>query len=302
MQLPSDFIHTVTLTFPAGAAWLDALPALLDEYAAALGLTLEPPFPLSYNYVAPARRSDGTRVVLKLGVPNPELTTEILALTRYAGNGAVRLLASDAERGMLLLERLLPGTPLAALDDDAAATEQAALLMRRLWRPTEAGHPFHTVAAWGGRGMAGLRTTFNGGTGPFPVDLVILAEEMFAAAHTGEQILLHGDLHHENILNATRGGWLAIDPKGVAGPRGYECGAFLRNQLFNRPDPAWTLAQRVARLAEILDLPHAEILRWGIAQNVLSAWWNYGPDALNTIQDDAGLMCARLCAAELGFG
>jgi streptomycin 6-kinase len=297
LTLPPDFVATVAATFENGAAWLRTLPGLLDECTARYGLTIGPPFDLSYNYVAPAVLADGTQVVLKLGVPNPELTTEILALERYGGDGAARLLASDPDRGMLLLERLQPGTMLAALKDDEQATEIAGTLMRRLWQPVAGEHPFHTVVDWGSRGMGQLRATFGGGVGPFTPRLVELAEAQFGeAASSANNVLLHGDLHHENILAATREPWLVIDPKGIVGPRGYECGTYLRNQLLNKADPARALARRVAQLAEILELERDEILRWGVAHNVLSAWWSF--EARGIVASD-GLICAELCARAL---
>ena len=63
----------------AGAVWLDALPALLDECAQRWSLELGAPFDLSYNYVVAATRGDAP-VVLKVGVPNPELQSEITAM------------------------------------------------------------------------------------------------------------------------------------------------------------------------------------------------------------------------------
>ena len=95
--------------------------------------------------------ADGTEVVLKLGVPNPELTTEIAALRLYDGYGAARLLDADVEAGFLLLERLRPGTPLVEVADDAQATAIAAGVMRKLWRPVPPEHPFPDVRRWRGR-------------------------------------------------------------------------------------------------------------------------------------------------------
>ncbi len=71
--LPEQFTKTITETFGAvGVAWLTRLPDILAERAQHWSLTLMPHFSnLSYNYVAPAGRADGTDVILKLGVPNP---------------------------------------------------------------------------------------------------------------------------------------------------------------------------------------------------------------------------------------
>lgn len=216
------------------ATWHARLPRRIARYARRWSLDVAPPFPdLSYAYVAPAARADGSAAVLKLAVPDAELTSQVAALRAYAGRGSVRLLRADAARGALLLERLRPGTPLTALaaDDPLEATRVAARVMRRLWRPPPTGaRAFPTVAQWAA-GLARLRRAHAGGTGPLPADLVETAEAWFArlVPSMAAPVLLHGDLHPGNILRATREPWLAIDPKGVVGEPAYEVGALLRN-------------------------------------------------------------------------
>lgn len=277
----SDFVRrTVELYGPRGESWLQELPSLLARCAARWSLEIGAPFaPLSYNYVAPGRRVDGTPVVLKLGVRNPELTSEIAALRHYGGRGIVRLLDGDATVGALLLERLEPGTPLSTLDDDDAATGIAADVMRDLWKAPPNPHEFPTVARWG-RGLERLRATFDGGCGPFPVALVDRAERLYRdlLASAAAPVLLHGDLHHDNILSARRAPWLALDPKGVVGEPAFEVGALLRNpraMIAREPDLPRLLARRLDLLAERLEIDRERLLGWGQAGAVLSAWWSY---------------------------
>ena len=92
-----------------------------------------------------------------------------------------------------------------------------------------------------------------------------------------EPILLHGDLHHGNILAAKRQLWLAIDPQGIAGDPAYEMGALLRNPFPQLPPPtdlARIQTRRVEQLAEVLGFDRERIFGWGIAQAILSAWWS----------------------------
>jgi streptomycin 6-kinase len=110
--------------------------------------------------------------------------------------------------------------------------------------------------------------------------LVETAEGLFAEllSSMDELVLLHGDLHHYNILSAEREPWLAIDPKGVVGEPAYELGAWLRNpvpHVFSWPDARQVTARRVDQFAELLGLDRQRIIGWGIAQAVLSAWWDY---------------------------
>lgn len=99
------------------------------------------------------RLIDGKRVVLKLGVPCRELTTECAALNWCDGRGAVRLMEHDSARGMLLTQRLTPATPISELQDEREATSVAAKLMKKLWCVTPAEHLFHLsrIGSWRSR-------------------------------------------------------------------------------------------------------------------------------------------------------
>ena len=90
-------------------------------------------------------------------------------------------------------------------------------------------------------------------------------------------MLLHGDLHHWNILRATRELWLAIDPKGVVGEPAYEVGALMRNRLggvLQGGDPVAVVRRRLDILAEALTIDRDRIQGWALAQAILSAWWD----------------------------
>lgn len=274
-EIPEPFRRRVAGAFASGAVWLDSLPGLIAECEARWKLKAGAPYALSFNYVAPAQTTEGQSVVLKLGVPNPDLAREVRALQSYAGTAAVRLLDSDEDRGVMLLERIEPGHTLASLADDEQATRAAAQVMRDLWKPLPLDVRFPTATECAGD-LAKLRKRFDGGTGPLPADLVGLAEGLFREllASAEPPVLLHGDLHHFNILAARRRPWLAIDPKGLAGEPAYEVGALLRD-----PDPLLFTDPKVQRrrvevLHEELGFAKDRILGWGVAQALLSAWWS----------------------------
>ncbi len=184
--------------------------------------------------------------------------------------------------------------------DDEEATRLAAGVMQQLWRPVPVAHPFPTVARWAA-GLGRLRRRFDGSTGPLPAPLVEQAEALFAdlLASAAGPVLLHGDLHHWNILAATRAPWLALDPKGVVGEPAYEVGALLRNRLPRRIETAAgraLLARRVAILSEALAIEPSRLLGWGVAVSVLSAWWSIEDHGSG---GEAALACARVLAGLL---
>jgi streptomycin 6-kinase len=295
--IPANFTRTITeLHGPAGAAWLQRLPMLIAEYERRWALSVQPPFELSYNYVAPAVRADGTEVVIKIGCPNSEIRRELAALRLYAGDGMVQLLEADEDQCAFVLERIRPGATLATLPDDEEAMAIAAQMMKQLWQPLPAEHSFRPVAEWAA-GLRGLREMFGGGTGPLSKDLVEQAEAHFAEllGSMTNLVLLHGDLHHYNILSAERQPWLALDPKGMVGEPEYEIGPLMYNpfDLLTRPEPGRILARRIDQLAEILGFDKQRLQAWGVAQAVLSAWWSLEGPGYGW---EGALECARLMA------
>lgn len=308
-DLPPKFIQTIQNAFQGeGKRWLESFPALLEEVSRRWNLTDIQPVPnLSYNFVAfahglPSFSGKGARgegeVVLKLGIPNRELTSEIAALRLYNGRGACRLLEADTDKGAFLLERLIPGRMLASVMDDEQATRIAAEVMRQLWRPVpENWDDFIQLADWFA-GFKRLRQRFNGGTGPMPAKLVETAESLSHELLTEnkDEALLHGDFHHFNVLESEHG-WLAIDPKGVVGPKGYEVGPLLINpndRFLNGDNPRVQTEKRIAILSETLGMEQERIRSWGTCHAVLSAWWNIEDNEPD--KGEYSLRCAEIMA------
>jgi len=295
--IPENFISNMIVVHgEEGRAWIERLPAILAACEQRWGIRIGPAFAnLSYHYVAPAMRFDGTAVVVKACSPTGEFMLESEALRLFDGHGMVRLLAWDAHDEVMLLEHLQPGILLRTVEDDEKATSIAVSVMRELWRPVPAEHPFPSVQDWG-RGFVRMRQYYGGGCGPFPAALLEEAEILFAelSESQAEPMLLHGDLHHDNILAAERQHWLGIDPKGLIGEPTYETGALLRNphpELLRAAQPGRILARRVDQLAEELGFERVRVRGWGLAQAVLSAWW--------TVEDSGSVWSEALACAEL---
>ena len=281
LNLPADFIRNIQTSFPGGNEWLERLPVLVVEAAHRWELIPGKPFLLSYNYVCAAIRKDGSQAVLKIGVPNRELTSEINTLRVYAGQGACRLLEADPEAGMLLLERLRPGQMLAMLENDDQATLIAAQLMEKIHRPVLQQEGFLSLRGWFDE-LKKLRPRFGGGTGPFPEKSFAIAEDLIndLFAEDYPSVLLHGDFHHFNILSSERG-WLVIDPKGVAGPAEYEAGPLLTNPNNFMPGETEAIRRtqrRIAILSERLGFGPQRLRAWAICHSVLSSFWDMGED------------------------
>jgi len=297
MNLPPEFISTIKNTFrEEGHAFLKSLPNLIAEASTRWGLTDVQPAPtLSYNFVAFAvspspvgrgAKGEGRSVVLKMGVPNNEMRSEMAALRLFNGKGACKLVEYDEERCWMLLERLNPGVMLATMEDDDEATHIAADVMKRIWVSLDsvgASHvmpppdKFIQLTDWFLGGFERMRKMFNGGTGPLNEKLVERVQssvkDFFVENHN--PVLMHGDFHHYNILSSERG-WLIIDPKGVIGPAGYEVGPFMMNpwgSISDRSRLKVQLKKRIDILHEHLGFERERIREWTLAHAILSAWW-----------------------------
>ena len=275
-DLPQDFIQRMLdVHGPPARAWLANLPGLIRSLEGRWGVAIGPPFePLSYHYVAPGIRRVGGEIVLKLAPPGVELRHEAESLKAFQGKGAVRLLAEDIDAGAMLLERVRPGWDARRLPGEQAVRTVAGV-MREIHRPIETVYPFPTIQDWG-HAFGDLRRRHQGGTGPLPGGVVDKAESLYAelAASMAEPVLLHGDLHHENILSAEGDRWVAVDPQGVIGEPAYEVGAFLRNpipEVWTWLELAKIMDRRVEVFIEELGFDRRRLIGWGYAQAVLSA-------------------------------
>jgi streptomycin 6-kinase len=280
-HISKDYSDRIAGTFgAAGLEWLQRLPQILKAAADRWSIKLLPPFqPLSYNYVSPAIKVDGTPVVLKAGVPEREFRSEIDALRHFGGQGMVRLLEADYDSGLMLLERIVPGDPLQAIRDDEQSTLIFANVMRRLRDAIPDDHSFPSVTDWA-RGFQRLRDRFGGSSGPFPGQVIDRAEALMSEliSSMSNRIVLHGDLHHWNILSAEREPWLALDPQGVVGEKEYEVGAWLRNpfpHILKMPEPKALIARRVDQLVDILGFDRYRITAWAYSQAVLAGIWSF---------------------------
>ncbi len=259
-----------------GQQWLSTLAQLIAKYEDYWGLTaLKPVANLSYNYVMTALKNNRP-VVLKLGVPHGEFLREIECLAHYKGHGAPQLLASDAEHGAMLLEKIVPGTTLKSYfpEDEEASLAITATVIQQLHSakdPQDAAFP--DIERW----HASLNVASP--SNMISEDLLTTAKQLsnHLIATQAQPVLLHADLHHDNILLGENDRWFAIDPKGIIGEPAYELGAFIRNpfmELRRQTNIQAILQRRVDAFAQYLELDRNRIVQWSFVQAVLSGCWS----------------------------
>jgi streptomycin 6-kinase len=245
------------------------------------GLRLGAPYPAGAGgYAAPAELPDGTPAVLKLIHPHRESEHEADALARWDGDGAVRLLDRSDDGCAVLLERCEPGTPLSAAGPEAALDVLVGLLPR-LWMPAEP--PFHTLADEAAWWVSYLPHEWEQAGRPFERRLLDAALDTLAslAPSQGEQVLLHQDLHGDNVLAARREPWLVIDPKPLAGEREFAVAPIVRSSELGHSRGA--VRGRLERLTSELGLDRDRARGWTIGQTV--AWGiDAGPEHVEVVR------------------
>ncbi|GHF81433.1 hydroxyurea phosphotransferase [Kitasatospora xanthocidica] len=264
-----------------GLAWAARLPALADELLDRW--ELRPDGPTAHGVVGlvlPVLRADGRPAALKLQPVDEETAGEPLALRAWRGRGAVRLLDHEPASGALLLERLDSARSLLAVPDDLVALRVIAELLAELTK-RQAPSGIRMLADISG----GLLERAPAAVAAFgdPDERRLLADCTAALREVcgdpGDR-LLHWDLHYGNVLaplpESGRGGWLAIDPKPLAGHPGFELLPALRNRwedVVATGDLARAVHRRFDLLTEALELDRGVATAWTLARVLQNAAW-----------------------------
>ncbi len=209
----------------------------------------------------------------------------------WAGDGAAQVLAW--EDAALLLERATGARSLARMtkagfDDEAVRILCAAAARLHAPRSTPPPPMLAPLPVWFRQLEPAARA--HGG--------VLIASAMAAKAllaEPREPVVLHGDIHHDNVLDFGERGWLAIDPKGLFGERAFDFANLFCNPWPEAADPG-RLQRRIPVVAEAAGLEPARLLQWVLAYAGLSAAWTIGDGG----DPWRALQIARIAAAEAG--
>jgi streptomycin 6-kinase len=289
MRLPDKFVKTMkSIHKDKAKEWLNNFDQMIAAYEERLEISIQDPFDLSYNFVAPAIRNNGQEVVIKVVLSRKEFLGELETLRLMKGKNMVELLEYDVDRGIMILERLSPGVTLAVIEDDEEAAFIASEVMKSLWVPAPNKTELETVSDR----ENSLKRIFNNNPNGFgPISKETLQEALSVFEQLNGQInhsyLLHGDLHHYNLLK-NGDSWSAIDPKGLIGDREYDVIQYLLNKLPEK-NVKDTIKKRVDIFVNELNLDKERVLLRGFSHAVLSTCWsveegNFTERQLNTIE------------------
>ena len=259
-----------------GERWLADLPDIITEICGRWSLEIDKVFPnLSFNFVASCAGKTGEKFVLKIGVPETDapVVYEKRALEAFGGNGAVRLINYDEGLTAMLIERAVEGLTLSEVcgEDYSRAVRIAVQVMRKLPRQPPNKREFINLESW----IDELERAVAVG---FEPEKVAKAQRLFRelVAPFENKILLHGDIHFDNILSAQREPFLLIDPKGLVGEIGYEIAVFLNDLAgwtSHLPHRKEILNSAVESFSKAFSVSAEDLRKWAYSFAVLSAWW-----------------------------
>ena len=250
-----------------GKKWLEDLPRAIRHVGNKYKLSsLTPLKNLTYNYVLSGFQNIQP-IILKLGING--LKQEAMALKAFSGFGAIAVLAESDT--MLLLKWVIPGNTLKSYfpsRDDDAVSIVCDIIKTLHTAPLPKSNIFPHIKDW----LIVLDKKWN-----VPIHHLQKAREIRNNLLTtlSKPVLLHGDLHHDNILrNGEK--FVIIDPKGVIGEVAYEIASFIRNpvvELLASENATNIINNRIKNFAAILKLPHQRIVDWCFVQTVLAWIW-----------------------------
>lgn len=215
----------------------------------------------------PVRRRGGSPAMLKIAVEAEERRGNLL-MAWWDGDGAAPALAHDG--AAILLERANSQASLVEMarggrDDEASRTicAVAARLHQTRGAPPPALMP---LSCW----FAALWPAADHHGGML-AQAAATARELLETPR--DIVALHGDLHHANILHFGSRGWLAIDPKGLVGERGFDFANILRNPDRETATAPGRLGRQAGIVAASAGLDPVRLLKWTLALAGLSSAW-----------------------------
>lgn len=263
----------------AGRRWLDDLPEVVAALAGRWGLEIGKSLRGgTAAFVAAATDQSGRGCVLKVAMPldieeYDAFGRSVLVHRLAGGRGCAELFEHDGSTPAMLLERLGPN-----LDDLGMSLppllETISTTLRSFWRPVAENYDLPTgdeKASW----LADyITTSWNELARPCARDVVDRAvrycDERATAFDPSQAVLVHGDAHGWNTLDAGGGTFKFVDPEGLRSERAHDLSVPMReyNQPLLAGDTARLVRERAELLASLCEVDPDPVWQWGFIERV----------------------------------
>lgn len=211
--------------------------------------------------------------ILKIGNPL-ELKNEINALLAYQGRLYCHLYEYDIDEGVFLEERIEPGTPLRNIKSLETRLEIFCSLYKKLYFITDDLTKYPSYINWINNAYHKICKTKYLNLAKHMEKALMYVNDL--SKTYSQQFLLHGDLHHDNIILDRNNKYRIIDPKGVVGNPIFDLGQFMINENNHKYDEnLYNLFQfMIDYFACNLNIPNQVIRKCLYIQAVMTECWN----------------------------
>lgn len=253
-----------------GAQWLCDLPILIEHFSNIWGLSqLAPVANLTYNYVLTGFQGEKP-IILKLSFDHAALKRETEALKSFSHLGGLRVY--ETSEGAILMEQAIPGESLVTHfpSKDSEAIKIACQVIKRIHQaPLPSEDIFPNLEDW-------LSTIDKDWALPNRLLAKARALKTKLIQNKSKRVLLHGDLHQDNIIQHGER-WCVIDPKGIIGdPIFDKIGCIVREPLgalLEQPNQQAIIKRRIDIISNEFNLDSQRLLEWTFVQCVMACCW-----------------------------
>jgi streptomycin 6-kinase len=253
---------------------------------------LEPdgvPIQTHSSYLLPVKRG-GAPAMLKIALHVEEKRGGAM-MEFWNGRGAARVF--EHEGNALLMERAMGELSLREMvrQGHDEASQVLCAVAAQLHAPRLQSAPYGVPLSLWFRDLAPAAARFGG----ILTLCALTAQELLTSPQ--QMRILHGDIHHDNVLDFGERGWLAIDPKGLVGERGFDFANLFCNPGLETATAPGRLKRQIQVVAQAAQLDRKRLLQWVLVWSGLSAVWMFQDDGDAALQ----LRVAQLAADELGL-
>jgi streptomycin 6-kinase len=293
LSVPERVISKVNESHQPGLtpSWLTSLPTVIETICVKWEIELELMAADTYMTLVVFGQSTALgAVVIKSSPASADLLAQVRALEIGSGANLPRIYDVDYDQSVIVMERIVPGTELrhAGMDDETS-TRLAAETLIPLWRPVSGGNGLKLQ-----RDVLQPLLDWEPRTGLIDPALVTQAQELAASLlkDSSSLRLLHGDLHHWNVLQRGSAEWVMIDPVGVVGDPALDVARWMHNppEIATRHDLGELLLRRFRIWEDVTRIDQRRLASWAFVGNVLNAinCKEFAPDVMRSCIAVAG--------------
>ena len=233
--------------------------------------------------------------VLKICLSEPEFETGVNCILSYNGKGYVKIHAYDLTDYILLMEHVVPGNLMWEIEDYRERAKIFAELVKDLPVLWDFNDKYPSYRTW----MEELRVKLvNLGDREDVMFYLDKALEIYDELKQtyNKKCLLHGDLHQENMLLNSKGGYTIIDPKGVVDDPVMETARYLMNESSLETEK---LREIISIISSIINIPEKDVAKSMFIDAALGQGWTFDtpfsdPNKFAKEKQEALNLCAKV--------